>query len=43
MRGGSHGPDVHHGVETGTPRMMKKPLPNAPNVEVVLRDFIGTA
>jgi hypothetical protein len=26
MRGGSHGTDVHHGVDARTPRMMKKPF-----------------
>jgi hypothetical protein len=36
MGGGSHGMDVHHGVDTGTPRTMKNPLPGTPNVKMVL-------
>jgi hypothetical protein len=41
VREGSHGMDVHHGVEAGAPRINKSPppLPGAPNIEVVLRHF----
>jgi Flp pilus assembly protein TadB len=38
MRGGSHGTNVHHGVDARTPRTMK-PLPGAPNVTVILQYF----
>jgi hypothetical protein len=36
MRGGSHGSNVCHGDDAGTPRMMKKPFPGLPKVEVVM-------
>jgi hypothetical protein len=39
VRGSSYGVYIHHVGEAGTPKMRKVPLPDALNVEVVLRHF----